>query len=471
MKKAAIYARVSTEEQKKNYSISEQVSQLHDYCERQGWEVTEEYIDSGFTGSNTNRPALKRMIKEVSYFDVVVVWKLDRLSRSIVDTMTIIERDLLPKNIQFIALAENIDTESSTWITQAGIYSTIAQSEREAITERMQMGKLARAKSGKPMSWRYNPFGYHYNKKSQTYDIVPLEADVVKGIFERYEELDSISKLRDVLNEEGYVGKDVKWSYRTVKQVLSNPVYIGYNRYKGDLFKGNHEPIIDKKTFEHAQNLMEERRIEALNTLNPRPFQGRYMLSGQIKCGYCGTPLELIQYKKASGETIYRYSCRNRQKKARTTTYNDGKLCDSGFYFLDDLEEYVLNEINKLQLDNDLVHVHSKTASKRLSQLADYEKELVGSKRKAKKLIDLYMAELIDVDDLNSQSQDLKREERYLENKINELKSEDNKALDYLDSNPPDIYEVTYEEQKRVVEVLIDTVYVWENKLEIHWDF
>lgn len=470
MKKAAIYARVSTVEQANNYSIGEQVEQLQEYCERNGWQIEERYIDSGFSGASTNRPALMKMLSETDYYDVVVVWKLDRLSRSIIDTMTIIERDLLANDIQFIALAENIDTESHTWVTQAGIYSTIAQSEREAITERMQMGKLARAKSGKPMSWAFDPFGYSYNKKTQTYDIVPIEADVVKKMFKTYAEIKSVTKLRDTLNQNGYVGKDVKWSYRTAKQVLDNPVYAGYNRYKGDLFKGNHEPLIPLDEFEYIQELMEERRIESLS-LNPRPFQGKYMLSGQLKCGYCGVPLELIQYTVVSGKTHYRYHCRNRYKKSRTTVYNDGEHCDSGIYTKDKLEQKVLEEINKLQLDNDLVRIYSKDTSKRMGELTDYKKAITENKKRTKRLIDLYMNELIDLNAMQTQSEDLKKESRYLENKIRELKSEENEALDYLDSNPPDIYEAGYEEQKLVVETLIDTVYVTAEEVRITWAF
>lgn len=471
MKRAAIYARVSTEEQKKNYSVGEQIRQLKEHCERQGWEVTEEYIDSGFTGSNTNRPALRKLLNETDYFDVVVVWKLDRLSRSIVDTMTIIEQDLIPKDIQFIALAENLDTMSPTWITQAGIYSTIAQSEREAISERMKMGKLARAKSGKPMSWHFSPFGYSYNKEKQTYDIVPLEADIIRRMFKDYEKMGSVSRLRNVLNEEGYVGKDTKWNYRTVKQNLSNPVYAGYNKYKGEIYKGNHEPLIEWEQFQRVQDLMEERRIEAKQTLNPRPFQGKYMLSGQIKCGHCLAPMEITQYQRVEGERIFRYRCQNKVKPTGATIYNDGRLCDSKHHFKDELEGYVLSEISKLQIDQELVLDYSKSASERLSELNDYERALKQNGIKTQKLVDLYMADLIDTDELNSQSQDLKSEERFLQQKINELLKQENDALNYLKSEPKNIYDSSYEEQKRVVEILIDTVYVEDEEIRIVWDF
>lgn len=471
MKRAVIYARVSTVEQANNYSVGEQAEQLEEYCERQGLNVVDKYIDSGFSGATTNRPALTKMLNETDYYDVVVVWKLDRLSRSIIDTMSIIERDLLAQKKRFIALTENIDTDSATWITQAGIYSTIAQSEREAITERMQMGKLARAKAGKPMSWHYSPFGYSYNKETQTYDIVPIEADVVKKMFKMYTEIKSVTKLRDVLNAKGYVGKDVKWSYRTVKQVLENPVYVGFNRYKGELFKGNHHPLISAEEFEFVQKLMDERRIEALETLNPRPFQGKYMLSGQIRCGYCGTPLEITQYTVVSGKTHYRYQCRNRSKKRRSIIYNDGKICDSGIYSKEDLEQKVLAEINKLQLNNDLVSVYSKDTSERLSQITDYKKAVAENKKKTKRIIDLYMADLIDLNDMQTQSDDLKKESRYLENKIKELKNEENEALNYLDNNPADIYSISYEEQKLVVETLINKVSVTADEMQIEWEF
>lgn len=473
MKKVALYARVSTEEQKKNYSIGEQIEQLKDYCNRNGWNVKEEYIDAGFSGANMNRPALKKLLMEVKDYDVIVVWKLDRLSRSIIDTMTIIERDLLEQGVQFVALAENINTDSSTWVTQAGIYSTIAQSEREAITERMQMGKLARAKSGKPMAWANAPFGYDYSEDRNSYDIIPLEADIVKKMFEEYDRIGSVTKLRDSLNEQGHVGKNVKWSYRTVKQVLENPAYKGYNRYKGEEFKGNQEPIISEELFEKTQRLMEERRIQAKNKFYSRPFQGKYMLAGQVECGYCGAPLQITQYQRKDG-TQFRYICMNRTKKrlTATTIYNNGEKCEQSIvYKKDELEEYVVKEISKMQLDNDLILEYSQDTNKKMSTLKDYEDQLKDNQTKVKKIIDLYMAELITQEEMNERSKNLKSEERYLKNLIDEMKNENNAALNYLEEEPTNIIDMDYEAQKRTVEILIDKIAVKKDSIRIGWNF
>lgn len=130
MKKAAIYVRVSTQEQaQEGFSIPEQTERLTKYCEAHDWSVGQIYTDPGFSGANTNRPALKSLFKdcERQRFDIVVVYKLDRLSRSQKDTLYIIEDVFLKNNISFISMNENFDTGSPFGRAMIGILSVFAQ--------------------------------------------------------------------------------------------------------------------------------------------------------------------------------------------------------------------------------------------------------------------------------------------------------------------------------------------------------
>ncbi|WP_161941745.1 recombinase family protein, partial [Streptococcus suis] len=123
--------------------------------------------------------------------------------------------------------------------------SVFAQLEREQIKERMLLGKMGRAKSGKPMMTSTISFGYTYDKYTDTLNINPAEAIVVKKIFDEYLGGRSLTKLRDYLNENEILRQGKAWNYQGLRRILSNPVYIGMVRYKNEIFPGNHQPIID----------------------------------------------------------------------------------------------------------------------------------------------------------------------------------------------------------------------------------
>lgn len=160
-----LYVRVSTQEQAtEGYSIDEQLSRLNGYCNSLGWIVVDSFVDGGYSGANTNRPALKRLISACNdhLADCVVVYKLDRLSRSQKDTLALIEDSFLANNVDFVSMTENFDTSTPFGRAMIGILSVFAQLEREQIKERMTMGKVGRAKSGLFHGGGYNPIGYDY---------------------------------------------------------------------------------------------------------------------------------------------------------------------------------------------------------------------------------------------------------------------------------------------------------------------
>ena len=201
--KVALYVRVSTLEQaEEGYSISEQKDKLKKYCEIKDWKITRIYSDPGFSGSNLNRPSMQQLIKDAGtgLYDAVLVYKLDRLSRSQKDTLHLIEDIFQKNNIHFISLSENFDTSTAFGKAMIGILSVFAQLEREQIKERMMMGKAGRAKAGKIMAWSNIPFGYV--KDNDTYKIDPLRANIVKKIYSMYLAGDSITRIFNRLNEE-----------------------------------------------------------------------------------------------------------------------------------------------------------------------------------------------------------------------------------------------------------------------------
>ena len=185
MKRVALYIRVSTQEQaQEGYSVSEQKERLIAYCKAHDWLVSEIYIDPGYSGSNLNRPGIQKLIADIKNCDTVLVYKLDRLSRSQRDTLYLIEDVFLPNNTDFVSVQESFDTSTPFGKATIGLLAVFAQLEREQIKERTRMGRIARAKSGLHHGGGYIPIGYNYENGKLI--INPYEAEQVRKIYEWY---------------------------------------------------------------------------------------------------------------------------------------------------------------------------------------------------------------------------------------------------------------------------------------------
>ena len=474
--KVALYVRVSTTSQmEEGYSIEEQKAKLESYCDIKDWHVYKIYTDGGFSGSTTERPALEQLIKDAQskLFDTVLVYKLDRLSRSQKDTLYLIEDIFLKNNIEFVSLLENFDTSTPFGRAVIGLLSVFAQLEREQIKERMQLGKLGRAKAGKSMMWAKTSYGYDYNKDTGTMTVNEYEALAVKEIYASYLAGMSITKLRDKINEE--YPKQPAWSYRTIRGILDNPVYCGLNQYKGQTFQGTHKAIISLDDFEQTQRELAKRQQTAKELSNPRPFQAKYMLSGLAQCGYCHAPLKVIlgQIRK-DGTRFKRYECyqRHPRKTKGVTVYNDNQKCESGYYDMDLLEHYVLTRIAQLQNDPDKIQeLFSDDTSQAVDKQA-IQKQIDSLTLKLSKLNDLYLDDRITLDELRAKSSDFIKQRTALEEEIKKASTDKQagqrkKIEKLLDASS--VLDMSYDNQKVIVRELIDKVQVTSDKIVIRW--
>ena len=476
MNKVALYVRVSTTSQlEEGYSIEEQKAKLESYCDIKDWHVYKVYTDGGFSGSTTERPALEQLIKDAQskLFDTVLVYKLDRLSRSQKDTLYLIEDIFLKNNIEFVSLLENFDTSTPFGRAVIGLLSVFAQLEREQIKERMQLGKLGRAKSGKSMMWAKTSYGYNYDKETGSMTVNEYEALAVKKIFTSYLAGMSITKLRDKIN--GEYPKQPAWSYRTIRGILANPVYCGLNQYKGQTFQGTHKAIISLDDFEQTQRELAKRQQTARELSNPRPFQAKYMLSGLAQCGYCHAPLKVILGAvRKDGTRFKRYECyqRHPRKTRGVTVYNDNKKCESGYYDMELLEHYVLTRIAQLQNDPDKIkELFSDDASPAVDRQA-IQKQIDSLTLKLSKLNDLYLDDRITLDELRAKSSDFIKQRTALEEEIKKASTDKqagrkDKIEKLLDASS--VLEMSYDNQKVIVRELIDKVQVTSDKIVIRW--
>ena len=186
--RAATYIRVSTMEQATaGYSLEAQQEKLNGYAEYQKYALLPPYADEGFSGASLSRPALQKLIGDVKdgKIDIVLIYKLDRLSRRVRDVIDLVEL-FAEHNVTLYSLTENLDVSSPFGRAALKMSATFSELERETIRDRMMMGKDQRVKQGKALPTRVAPFGYRYDIQKKRFEIVPEEAEIVQKLFELY---------------------------------------------------------------------------------------------------------------------------------------------------------------------------------------------------------------------------------------------------------------------------------------------
>ena len=245
--RACIYTRVSTELQEmEGHSLEEQERLCKSAIESKEWVYTKTYVDAGKSGKTMERPALQKMIEDIGKhkMDVVFIYKLDRLSRSQKDTLTIIEDILLPNKVDIVSLKETLDTTTPWGRAMIGILASFNQLERENITVRTSMGLRAKAREGGYCGGKA-PYGYTHKDKELV--VVEEEAKVVREIFRLRSEGHTIRGIARALSGSGVLnhsGRPITSS--TVQFILDNKdMYLGMTKY-GDIkgVIGKHDAII-----------------------------------------------------------------------------------------------------------------------------------------------------------------------------------------------------------------------------------
>lgn len=345
--RVAIYIRVSTQEQAlEGYSIQAQTERLQAYCKAKGWGIFHTYIDPGFSGSNMQRPALSQLLEDVQArrVDCILVYKLDRLSRSQKDTLYMIEDVFLANGCDFVSMSENFDTSTPLGRAMIGILSVFAQLEREQIRERMAMGRTERAKSGLWQGGGWVPTGYDYKDGRLVPN--PVRAAAVKEIYTRFLSGETITHVKSAINKK-YA---LDFSDTTVRSVLSHRLYIGDILWMGSVYKGQHEPLVDPETYAKAQARLRDRaRIAASK---PNPFRPRTLLAGLMYCENCGTRYTVKgNYSGHGSKKRYYpyYYCYSRAKKAPKMVVDPN--CMNPVYAVEKLDKIIINEIRRVASD------------------------------------------------------------------------------------------------------------------------
>jgi DNA invertase Pin-like site-specific DNA recombinase len=272
--RCAIYTRKSTE-----HGLELEFNSLdaqRDACEAyiksqasQGWKaLPQHYDDPAFSGGNLARPALQRLLKDIDVgrIDVIVVYKIDRLTRSLADFAKLVEA-FDAKSISFVAVTQQFNTTTSMGRLTLNVLLSFAQFERELSSERVRDKVAASRRKGK---WTGGTVPLGYDARNKKLVINKTEAETVRYIFKRYLELKSFGKLVEDLDAKGIVTKrrdtkvkkfngGIPFTYGPLAYFLKNRVYIGETGHKDKWFPGEHTAIVDRKTFDQVQQLLKSK--------------------------------------------------------------------------------------------------------------------------------------------------------------------------------------------------------------------
>lgn len=401
--RARCYLRVSTDEQAmEGFSLSAQEEKCRQFIESQGWQYDGEYIDDGYSAKDLNRPAMQQMIRDIKekQFDILVVYRLDRLVRSVVDLHHLVR--LFDENgIKFKSVTEVFDTTSAMGRFFITLVSAMAQWERENLAERVRMGMERRAAEGK---FNGSAVPYGYRLEGDKLVIEPGEAELVRRIFRMYKQY-GMDTIANMLNAEGLkTRRGNNWDPNVIKYMLSNPIYFGRmvwgrkTRSKVITIDGAAPAIISEEEFQEAQRIMKKRLS--------MPARGKsatsdYIFAGILSCGYCGRKL----YGSNRRGTYY-YGCTNR--------YKNWKNCPMPRVN----ERAVIQEVFRVidfVADNDEIEPEQEEKQDASIRRQELEKQLEVIKKRRKKRLMAFENSIITLEELRERNQeDAEKEEKIL---------------------------------------------------------
>ena len=362
-----------------------------------GWKLLPDYYDDGgYSGGTTERPALKRLLADVQAgkVDIIVVYKMDRLSRSLLDFMNMAEF-LEQRNVSFVSVTQDINTSTSTGRMMLNILMTFSEYERAVITERIK-DKIAGAKKRGKYCGGAPVLGYDVKPKVKKLKINPEEARIVVSAYKLYLKHGSSKVVAKLLNEKGFTTKS--WTSNKgkfhpgrpfnpaiVHRMLTNVLYLGKVNHHGTSYEGEHEAIIETKLWESVQQVVKA------NANVPAGFKKNVVNSpfkGLLKCGYCGGSF-VITYstkgKSSKGTRRYMYYLCFTDEK-RTESQCPIRRIPAG-----EIDRVILGQLSKIFKTPSMLakscEVMQEADNDRKSALLDREKTLLVEQQKLRQQI------------------------------------------------------------------------------------
>ena len=498
----AIYCRVSTEEQSENgYSIDEQERLLEEWCKKMGYVIYKCYSDRGISGKNIkDRPALKELLSDAKAgkFDMVISWKINRVSRKLEDVLKIV--NLLEKNnITFKSYSEPFETDTPAGRMQFQMMALIGEFERGTIAQNVKMGMIAKAKSGNWCGGRVLGYDLVPNnspeeekKGKNKLKINEKEAEIVRFIFNEYSKGKGYKAITNQINKLGYkTKKGNDFSVGSIRDILTNPVYIGEIRYNVRQnwsekrrrninpnpirVKGKHEAIIDRELWDKVQLILESKKGKP-----SRIYDGEYPLTGILRCPKCGAGMVISRTTNTladgSKKRIAYYCCGNWKNKGTS-------VCNSNTIRVDKANEYVFKKIEELVSNEAMIKAVVKNINKERKDkvkpakrlLGDIDKELEKLDKRKRKIFEAYEDDILTKEEFQTRKNELNEKIRILEEEkkplLNTISEEVSEEIPYefikdilMNFSKVLNSSVSREQQKKLLHMIISEITMNESR-------
>lgn len=498
----AIYCRVSTDEQAEfGYSIDEQKRLLEEWCKANDYIIYKCYSDRGISGKNIkDRPALKELLSDAKEgkFDMVISWKINRVSRKLEDVLKIV--NLLEKNnITFKSYSEPFETDTPAGRMQFQMMALIGEFERGTIAQNVKMGMIAKAKSGNWCGGRVLGYDLVPNnspeeekKGKNKLEINEKEAEIVRFIFNEYSKGKGYKAITNKMNKLGYkTKKGNNFSVGSIRDILTNPVYIGEIRYNVRQnwsekrrrninpnpirVKEKHEAIIDRELWDKVQLILESKKGKP-----SRIYDGEYPLTGILRCPKCGAGMVISRTTNTLADgtkkRIAYYCCGNWKNKGTS-------VCNSNTIRVDKANEYVFKKIEELVSNEAMIKAVVKNINKERKDkvkpakrlLGDIDKELEKLDKRKRKIFEAYEDDILTKEEFQTRKNELNEKIRILEEEkkplLNTISEEVSEEIPYefikdilmnfskiLNSS------VSREQQKKLLHMIISEITMNESR-------
>ncbi|MFT9495498.1 recombinase family protein [Anaerosolibacter sp.] len=461
MTKAAIYARVSTEDQaNRDNSIPAQIRAIREYCKKNNLAIYEEYIDEGIFGQKEDRPAFQKMLRDAKnqMFNIILVHKFDRFARKI-ELSRKIKTQLKTAGINVISITEPIEDSPMGFFVE-GLHELLAEYYIKNLAKEVKKGMNERVLKGKHMGQM--PYGYKVVNGEAI--INEEQAKVVQMIFDLYGQGLGHWKIAKTLNEKNiptYAGLVGSWQSYQVSKILSNIKYIGKNEWDGKIYDAEFPSIIDESIFYSAQQHLTKQKKQ--HTYRGDNYQ-KYVLLGLLRCGECGSTFRIKKSKIWKEKFDYFYMCHKaalyRKGCSFTSLFNNEHLQVEIEEFIKGIMEGTVDNFNVIREKPVDVGDILEDRLKRL------DKELQRAK-------DAYLAEVFTLDEYKATKDKLEKEKTLILDDISKSNTSktdvDKSELIQKIKNVWHLYSEadTIPEKRKILMMFIKTINIHRDRIEV----
>lgn len=461
MSKAVIYARYSCDNQREE-SIEGQLRECKAFAERKGYIVVDTYIDRAISAKTDNRPDFQRMIKDSAKkeFDIIIVWKLDRFSRSRYDSARY-KAALKKNNVSVVSATEAI-SEGAEGIILESVLEGMSEYYSADLSEKVTRGMVENVLKGK-FNGGSVTYGYSIDK-DRFFRKNPAEAPIVTEIFNRYADGETILEIIADLSGRGLTKRGKKFTYNFIDGLLKNRRYLGEYRFKDVVNNSAIPPLTTTEIFEICRQRLDANKHKCGSY---RKIEDRFILTGKIFCGYCGTT---VSGTGGTGRTqVYHYYQCNSAKK---------RNCPHKMIAKKRLEDLVIKVVLELLNDVPLVKRISKTCfalqKQKSTKLSALQKEQKQNKKELDNLLNAIKAGLF-TKSTKTELERLENQQEVIEAEI--AKEKINNAVVPADQIEAWILSFakiklnTSEHKQKLIDFFVNSIFLYNDKFVIMLNF